>query len=264
MKAAARLKRILFSPFEKVGAWEFIAIAKGKSPARHARRPLCQRGLIALIAMASLCGCTVTPNAKPGDPAYAPVSAPSMIAPPPSDGAIYRNGSGLSLFEDKRARRIGDVITIVLSESTTSSKKADTEIKKDDSIEIDAGTVFGATPRKGSVTMETSVNPKRDFSGEASADQSNKLTGTITVMVADVLPNGLLEVRGEKWMTLNRGEEFIRIRGYVRPEDVLPDNTIASTKVADVRIAYSGTGELAQSNRQGWLSRFFSSEWFPF
>ena len=99
---------------------------------------------------------------------------------------------------------------------------------------------------------------------QASADQSNKLQGTITVMVSDVLPNGLLEVRGEKWMTLNRGEEFIRIRGYVRPEDVLPDNTIASTKVADVRITYSGNGELAQSNRQGWASRFFSSEWWPF
>ena len=222
------------------------------------------RSAVAMLCLATLGGCTVAPGAKPGDPAYAPVSAPSMLAPPPSEGAIYRNGSGLSLFEDKRARRIGDVITIVLSESTTSSKKADTSIKKDDSIAIDAGVVLGATPRIGGVNMETSVNPKRDFSGEASADQSNKLQGTITVMVADVLPNGLLEVRGEKWMTLNRGEEFIRIRGYVRPEDVLPDNTISSTKVADVRIAYSGNGELAQSNRQGWASRFFSSEWWPF
>ena len=217
-----------------------------------------------LSTVIALHGCAIAPNAKPGDPAYAPVSAPSMLAPPPSDGAIYRNGAGLSLFEDKRARRIGDVITIVLSESTTSSKKADTDIKKDDSVAIDAGTVLGATPKLGGVNMATSVNPKRDFTGAASADQSNKLQGTITVMVADVLPNGLLEVRGEKWMTLNRGEEFIRIRGYVRPEDVLPDNTIASTKVADVRITYSGTGELAQSNRQGWLSRVFSSEWWPF
>lgn len=217
-----------------------------------------------LSAMIALHGCTIVPNAKPGDPAYAPVSAPSMISAPPSDGAIYRTGSGMSLFEDKRARRIGDVITILLSESTTSSKKADTAIKKEDSIEIDAGLVLGAVPRKGQVNMATSVNPKRDFAGESSADQSNKLSGTITVMVSDVLPNGLLEVRGEKWMTLNRGEEFIRIRGYVRPEDVLPDNTISSTKVADVRIAYSGTGELAQANRQGWASRFFSSEWWPF
>jgi flagellar L-ring protein FlgH len=212
----------------------------------------------------AITGCVIAPNAKPGDPAYAPVAAPAMLAPPPSDGGIYRNGTGLSLFEDKRARRVGDVITILLSESTSSSKKADTEIKKEDSIEIDAGVVLGAQPKIGGVNMSTSVNPKRDFGGEASSDQSNKLSGTITVMVADVLPNGLLEVRGEKWMTLNRGEEFIRIRGYVRPEDVLPDNTISSTKVADVRIAYSGNGELAQANRQGWASRFFSSEWWPF
>lgn len=216
------------------------------------------------IIVFALAGCTVVREAKPGDPSYAPVAAPAMLAPPPSDGAIYRNGSGMSLFEDKRARRIGDVITITLAESTTSSKKADTAIKKDDKIDIDAGVVLGAQPKLGGLNMSTSVNPQRDFSGAASADQSNKLSGTITVMVSDVLPNGLLEVRGEKWMTLNRGEEFIRIRGYVRPEDVLPDNTISSTKVADVRIAYSGNGELAQSNRQGWLSRFFSSEFWPF
>jgi flagellar L-ring protein FlgH len=228
------------------------------------KKRFAKKAIALLSVVFVLHGCTITPNAKPGDPAYAPVSAPSMIAPPPNDGGIYRNGSGLSLFEDKRARRVGDVITIVLSESTTSSKKADTAIKKDDSISIDAGVVVGAVPKLGDLNMATSVNPKRDFSGESTADQSNKLQGTITVMVSDVLPNGLLEVRGEKWMTLNRGEEFIRIRGYVRPEDVLPDNTIASTKVADVRIAYSGTGELAQANRQGWLSRVFGSEWWPF
>lgn len=222
------------------------------------------KAAISLCALLALHGCTIAPNAKPGDPQYAPVSAPAMLAPPPSDGGIYRASSGMSLFEDKRARRIGDVITIALSESTTSSKKADTAIKKDDTISIDAGTVLGATPKIGGINMATSIAPTRDFSGASTADQSNKLTGTITVMVSDVLPNGLLEVRGEKWMTLNRGEEFIRIRGYVRPEDVLPDNTIASTKVADVRITYSGTGELAQANRQGWLSRFFSSEWWPF
>ena len=215
-------------------------------------------------ALLAAAGCTIAPNAKPGDPAYAPVSAPSMVAPAANSGGIYRPGTGLSLFEDKRAHRIGDVITIVLSESTTSSKAADTSIKKDDAISLDAGTVLGATPKIGGVNMATDVAPTRDFSGATSADQSNKLTGTITVMVSNVLPNGLLEVRGEKWMTLNRGEEYIRLRGYVRPEDVLPDNTITSTKVADVRITYSGTGELAQANRQGWLSRFFSSEWWPF
>jgi flagellar L-ring protein precursor FlgH len=221
--------------------------------------------VLLLGALATLVGgCVIGPDAKPGDPAYAPVSAPAMLPPPPNQGGIYQTNGGLSLFEDKRARRVGDVITIVLSESTTSSKKADTAIAKKDAINIDAGVVLGSTPRAGGVNMATSVNPSRAFDGASSADQSNRLLGTITVMVSDVLPNGLLEVRGEKWMTLNRGEEFIRLRGYARPEDVLPDNTISSTKIADVRIAYSGSGELAESNRQGWASQFFGSKWWPF
>jgi len=225
---------------------------------------------VCILAVALLAaGCTIGPDPKPGDPAYAPVAAPAMLPPRPNQGGIYRadaTGSigGLSLFEDKRARRIGDVITVMLTEATTSSKKADTAIKKDDKINLDAGIVLGAQPRLGGINMNTSVNPSRDFGGNASSDQSNKLQGSIAVMVADVMPNGLLEVRGEKWMTLNRGEEFIRLRGYVRPEDVLPDNTVPSTKIADVRITYSGSGELAEANKQGWLSRFFSSQYWPF
>jgi flagellar L-ring protein precursor FlgH len=224
---------------------------------------LCEGALLGSL-MVALSGCVIGPDPKPGDPAYAPVSAPAMLPPPPNQGGIYQTNGGLSLFEDKRARRVGDVITIVLSESTTSSKKADTAISKDDKINIDAGVVLGSQPRIGGVNMTTSVNPTRAFDGASSADQSNRLVGTITVMVSDVLPNGLLEVRGEKWMTLNRGEEFIRLRGYARPEDVLPDNTISSTKIADVRIAYSGSGELAESNKQGWASQFFGSKWWPF
>jgi flagellar L-ring protein FlgH len=223
-----------------------------------------RRGILLCMLASTLGGCVIGPDPKPGDPAYAPVSAPAMLPPPPNPGGIFQTNGGLSLFEDKRARRVGDVITILLTESTTSSKSADTAISKDDKINIDAGVVLGSTPRAGGVNMTTSVNPTRAFDGASSAAQSNRLVGTITVMVSDVLPNGLLEVRGEKWMTLNRGEEFIRLRGYARPEDVLPDNTIPSTKIADVRISYSGSGELAESNKQGWASQFFGSKWWPF
>lgn len=232
------------------------------------KRQIAMFGTVVCVAL--LAGCTIGADPKPGDPAYAPVTAAPLVPVAAASGSIYRNmqpaavGPGLSLFEDRRARNIGDVITITLSESTTSSKSADTSISKDDEVSIDAGVVLGATPRKGQVTMETATSASRAFDGGASADQSNALRGTITVTVADVMPNGLLEVRGEKWMTLNRGDEFIRIRGYVRPEDVLPDNSIPSTRVADVRITYSGSGELAQANRQGWASRFFSSEFWPF
>jgi flagellar L-ring protein precursor FlgH len=217
-----------------------------------------------------LSGCTIGRDARPGDPAYAPVTAAPLAPAPAAAGGLYRAGpstaatTAMSLFEDRRARNVGDVITIVLSEATSSSKSADTKIDKNDAINIDSGLVLGEVPSAGNLSLQTQLNGSRAFDGGASSDQSNSLNGTITVTVAEVMPNGLLEVRGEKWLTLNRGDEFIRIRGFVRPEDVLPNNTVSSTKVADVRITYSGNGELAQSNRQGWLSRFFSSEFWPF
>lgn len=227
------------------------------------------RTLLLILAIPLvIAGCANPLDVKPGDAAYAPVTAQQMVIDNPNDGGIYRSASAgsrnLSLFEDPLARHVGDVLMITLTERTVSSKSASSEVKKDTSIGIDAGTVLGTTPSAGNYSMETAVGHSRDFGGEAAADQRNNLQGSITVMVSNVLPNGLMEVRGEKWITLNRGEEFIRLRGLVRPEDILQDNTIPSTRVADVRITYSGTGELAEANRQGWLSRFFNSEYWPF
>jgi flagellar L-ring protein precursor FlgH len=103
---------------------------------------------------------------------------------------------------------------------------------------------------------------ERSFEGSAKSDQSNSLRGSISVTVAEVLPNGILRIRGEKWLKLNQGDEYIRLTGLVRPEDIGTDNTIPSSKVADARIAYGGTGEFDDANRMGWLSRFFNSEWW--
>lgn len=220
----------------------------------------------AVVVAALLAGCTIAPNAKPGDTAYAPVAAPAMAPPPAQAGSIYRPGYGFTLYDDNRSHRVGDIITVLLTERTTSSKSAAAEAGKSSSIGFNAGTLLGRaiTGNNGDYTLETDISQDRDFEGDASAQQSNNLQGSITVMVADVMPNGLLEVRGEKWVTLNRGEEFIRLRGYVRPEDILRDNTIPSTRIADARISYSGTGELAQPSRQGWATRFFNSEYWPF
>jgi flagellar L-ring protein precursor FlgH len=96
-----------------------------------------------------------------------------------------------------------------------------------------------------------------DFTGDGAADQQNQLSGDITVTVADVLPNGVLAVRGEKRVRLNRGDEFIRFSGLVRPADITLDNNVLSTRVADARISYAGTGQVAAPSRQGWLQRFF-------
>lgn len=220
--------------------------------------------VLAVLPLVLLQACSIGPDARPGDPEYAPVISASSVVPAPNRGGIYQPDFSVSLFEDRRATRVGDILNVVLSERTISSKTADTEIKKENDISLDTGVVLGDTVQVGDYSLNTDATHDRDLKGEASSDQSNSLVGTIAVTVSEILPNGLLVVRGEKWMTLNNGEEFIRVRGLVRPEDVQPDNSVSSTKLADARITYSGTGDLADSNRQGWLSRFFNSAYWPF
>ncbi len=224
--------------------------------------------LICLLLL-PLSGCVIQQQAAPGDPRYAPVLGPSRIPPPTTEGSLYREHFGLALFNDRKASRIGDILTITLNERTTSTKSSAVSVEKENEITIDqndagAGTLLGTSPSFKNMTLLTDINQEREFSGEAGADQSNSLQGSITVTVANVLPNGNLVVRGEKWMTLNRGDEYIRISGIVRPQDVSTQNTVSSTKLANARITYSGTGALADSQRMGWISRFFNSPYWPF
>ncbi|MBL4828139.1 MAG: flagellar basal body L-ring protein FlgH [Spongiibacteraceae bacterium] len=208
--------------------------------------------------------CTIASPPKPDDPTYAPVYSAARDIPTANPGGIYQPEYSLSLYEDRRATRVGDILTILLSERTSSSKTADTEIKKDNSIGIDEPTLLGKSVSVGGYSIATSLEQSREFTGESASDQSNSLSGSIAVTVAEILPNGLLVVRGEKWMTLNSGEEYIRIRGLVRPQDIEPDNTIQSSLLADARITYSGTGDFANSNKQGWASQFFNTVFWPF
>lgn len=218
----------------------------------------------AILMAVLLQACTVTPAPLPNDPNYAPVMHSTPKHAPTNLGGIYQEHYSMSLFEDRRANRIGDIVTVVLNERTVSKKKAETEISKDAGVNFNEGLVLGDLLSMGDYSLETNVSQNRAFTGESESDQSNSLLGSIAVTVADILPNGLLVVRGEKWMTLTSGEEFIRIKGLLRPEDIGADNSVASTKLADARITYSGTGEFADSNRQGWASRFFNSSYWPF
>jgi flagellar L-ring protein precursor FlgH len=220
------------------------------------------RALPALLWALVVAGCT-TPPPKPDDPAYAPVRP--MQPPPPAQvatGSLYRAGYDVRLFEDSIARRVGDILTIRLEEKTDAKKKADTGIGKDSTFDggIDLGTSgLSAKPFGADLKIDAS----RDFDGTGQSKQSNSLKGDISVVVSEVLPNGNLMVRGEKWLTLNQGDEFIRVTGIVRPQDVEPDNSISSYLVADARISYGGTGPVADSNAVGWLTRFFTSPFAP-
>jgi flagellar L-ring protein precursor FlgH len=218
-----------------------------------------------------LVGC-MPENIKPGDPKYAPVIPERAQISKPKNGSLFQENQGLSLFGNTNSHRVGDIITIVLDEKTISSKSTAVGIKKESDVSLLEGgsqTFFGRDTTKnlpivGDFTVPLSATQDRDFSGDASADQSNSLQGNISVSIVEILPNGNLVVRGEKWMTLNRGEEYIRVSGILRKEDVTLQNTVSSTKLANARISYSGTGELANSQRMGWLGQLFNSVIWPF
>ena len=190
-----------------------------------------------------------------------PVAAPQAAA---TAGAIYRSGPGLNLYADRRARDVGDLLTINLVENTTAKTSATTSVKKKGEVSMAAPNIAGAPVTfDGRDLLSATVKGDRGFNGNGNSAQSNLLQGSVTVTVIQRLPNGNLVVQGQKNMRLNQGDELVQIQGIVRPADISPDNTISSGKVADARIAYGGRGAIAQSNSMGWLGRFFNSPIFP-
>ena len=216
--------------------------------------------LAGMLMLVLLAGCASNePVAQPDDPHYAPVQPSRMEPPPATRGSLFQASHSRPLYGDRKAYRVGDVITVELEERTQSSNSSSTDMSRNTNIDIASPTIGGRSP----LDMSVGMNSNRGFAGDASADQSNSLQGAITATVHEVYPNGNLLVRGEKWLTLNQGSEYVRVSGIVRPEDIRPDNTISSMQMADSRLTYSGTGDLANNNRQGWLTRFFNSGWWP-
>jgi flagellar L-ring protein precursor FlgH len=217
----------------------------------------------AALALSLLAGCMAMPARDDGQWAPTPPMQPPVVAAP-ADGSIYHDNQNMELFSDARAHRVGDILTIALVESTQASKKASTSTSKKDKADLAAPTILGKGLTLNGNALSAGLDGERTFDGNGSSSQSNQLTGSITVTVAERLSNGNLIVRGEKWLTINQGQELVRISGIVRPQDISPDNSVPSTRVADARISYTGRGTLADANTRGWLSRFFNSKWMPF
>ncbi len=226
-----------------------------------------------LAPLVLLTGCGTTPDLAMRDPAYAP-ARPLPVPVQRNSGSIFQSGAGLSLFRDSRARRVGDILTVKLAEKTRASKSAKTNTSRNNEIKIDNPTLFGAqvqfnVPRMLPLSsykdnnLAAAFGSDEKFGGAGDSSQSNSLTGNITVSVVEVLSNGYLVVRGEKIVSLNQGSEYIRVAGIVRPQDISPDNTVLSNKLADAHISYGGNGVVAEANRQGWLSRTLGAIW-PF
>jgi len=186
-------------------------------------------------------------------------------APKPTNGAIYQAGREVALFENPAARHVGDIVTIVLNESTAAQKSSSTNTNKATTQTLPGMTLLGkALTVHGVPIMSNNIADSSKFAGEGDSAQSNSLQGYVTVTVQKVLPNGNLFVKGEKNISINQGSEYVRMTGVIRPIDLAPDNSIPSSKVANAKIAYGGKGALADANAQGWLSRFFNSPWTPF
>jgi flagellar L-ring protein precursor FlgH len=215
-------------------------------------------------AVVALAGCHSVPEPDAG-PWSTAVDAGTVAAAPASQGAIYQRTYYAALFENPTARRVGDLVTVRLVERTTAAKSATTSTSKSTRSQI-PGPIIGGRPVtvNGVPILETDVGSEHEFEGEGDSQQSNRLDGSIAVTVVSRLPNGNLLVRGQKWLQLNQGREFVRIEGVIRPIDLEPDNSIPSWKVADARIAYGGKGVLNEANSMGWLARFFNSPVMPF
>jgi flagellar L-ring protein precursor FlgH len=215
----------------------------------------------ALCATLGACGLMPAKDHKP-DPVV-PRVLPAPVAR--TDGAIYQTGQEMALFADLKARRIGDVLTIVLNESTNASKSAVTKTTRDSAVTDTGPTLFGKSiTTKGVPILDTTLAGSHSFDGEGSSTQGNSLVGSLTVTVTDVQANGNLVVQGDKSLKLNQGDEFIHISGVVRPADVSTENTVTSDKIADAHISYSGKGVIDNANHMGWMTRFFNSVFSPF
>lgn len=229
-----------------------------------------KRALVLALVLPGLTACGHGAMIRGDVQPLAPLAANSaaMMVPvqavaAPSAGAIYREGPGLRLYTDRKAREVGDLVTITLSERTQASTRANTAITKESNNSM-SGTVFGQPVTVGgNDILNNALSNNRDFAGDGNSTQSNQITGTLTAQVVQKLPNGNLVIQGSKELTLNQGNELIQVQGIIRTADIGPDNTIASTRVADARIVYGGRGPIARSNAMGWLDRFFNGAWFP-
>jgi len=217
--------------------------------------------LAALSASLSACGLMPAKDHKP-DPVV-----PRVLPPPTprTDGAIYQAGQEMALFADLKARRVGDVLTIILNESTNASKSATTATQKTTAVTDVGPSLFGKSiTTKGVPILDTTLSGSDAFAGQGTSTQGNSFVGSLTVTVTQVESNGNLLVEGDKSLKLNQGDEFIHISGVLRPADIATNNTVTSDKLADAHISYSGKGVINDSNRMGWLTRFFNSVFSPF
>lgn len=216
-----------------------------------------------LVGGLMLSGCSTLGSRAERDPYALPIE--EITVPAPVNGAIYQAATAVPLFENVTARRVGDIVTIRLVENTSASKSSTTSTRKSTNVELPGPTIAGRPVTvNGIPILSGGIENDSSFEGEGSSELGNRMSGNVAAVITQRLANGSLVVRGEKWITINQGREFVRVSGIVRALDIDPDNTIPSSKVANAVISYAGRGPLNDANAPGWLARFFNSPKLPF
>lgn len=211
--------------------------------------------ILAAIA-AGLVGCTTVPDTIIQKPTTAlPQTQQPAVA---TNGAIFQNSTYRPVFEDRRARLIGDTLTIAINEKTSAGKAAGNSASKSGSVDYTAGALLGL-PASTLAKANVSADSANKFEEKGAISSSNNFTGTLTVTVVDVLSNGNLIVSGEKQVAFDKGIEYVRFSGTVNPVMIGAGNVVSSTQVADARIEYRTDSRLDKAEMMSQLARFFFS-----
>ena len=211
---------------------------------------------IILLVCVLVSACTSVPPTNVHQPMSARPVPRELVAV--ANGSIYQAASSRPLFEDRRARFVGDTITVKITENASASKKASNKLDRSGSQKASVKS-FAGLPLKGLGGLDMEMGSDTSFSGKGEAANNALFTGNLTVTVIDVMPNGNLLVSGEKQIAIGEEQEFIRLSGVVNPSFINSANIVESAKIADARIEYKTSGQVAEGQVMGWLARFFLS-----
>jgi flagellar L-ring protein precursor FlgH len=256
---------------------------ENKTPREKGKMQRIMAGTGILLVVAALCSCSGIPSILKNESTLQPApQRPPQGTPPAATGvsahgSLWKEQGYRSLFRDLRARQVGDLVTVNIVETSKGKKKADTKTSRDSSI--DAGisnalgwetkiknlTSFGKEKVRKAFENENmfKANMANEFTGSGETNRDETMTASITAVVIDVTPEGNLFIRGTREVKLNNETQFITLTGFVRPEDISPDNTVLSSYIGDARIAYTGSGSVSDKQRPGWLMRLVDFIW-PF
>jgi|GraSoiStandDraft_42_1057292.scaffolds.fasta_scaffold61748_3 flagellar L-ring protein precursor FlgH len=208
-------------------------------------------------AVLNLVGCSTlnpAPKVDIAEPTYA--RAPVVVEPVVNNGAIFQANQYRPLFEDHRARLVGDTITVQIVEKVSASQKSTSSIDKTGKLSASVSALPGVSP-KAFARATAAASSDNSFEGKGSTENTNDFSGTITATVTGVLPNGHLLIAGEKQIGVNHNVDVLRFSGQVDPRAIQPGNSVQSAQIANVRIEHRGRGAQAEAQGIGWLGRFF-------